>query len=129
MSENQTPEQVVQPVQQPVVVQVVQQQQTPQSSLCIAGFIVSFVSGIIGLILSLIGIRKCNKEGLRGKGFGIAGVTISAIKLIGIGIYLTMILIVQASFSYKPIENEAQDIGQKGVDIVQTEVNGALSGN
>lgn len=135
MSENQ--EQIIEQTnaqtQQPVVVQVVQQPQAQQSGLCIAGFIVSFFSGIIGMILSVMGIRKCNKEGLRGKGFGIAGITISAIKLIIIGFYLLIFLFM--SIGYRSIPQQVnqpqvvqETLGQKSVDPVNNNIGEIVDG-
>jgi hypothetical protein len=40
-----------------------------------------------------------------------------------------MIGIIFLAQNYEKLGNAAKDIGQKGVDIVQTEVNGALTGD
>lgn len=54
----------------------------PTSSMCIAGFICGLVlTGVLGLIFSIIGIKECNERGYSGKGLGIAGLVISLIKL------------------------------------------------
>ena len=57
-------------------------QYVPTSGMCIAGFVCSLVlTGVLGLIFSIIGIKECNEKGMGGKGLGTAGLIISIIKL------------------------------------------------
>ncbi len=67
------------------------------------GFILSLVSllialcgtvAITGMIFSIVGVCSCNKNNLRLKGLGIAGIVISAISLF----YTLIVLIVVGSF-------------------------------
>jgi hypothetical protein len=63
------------------------QPETRKRSLCILaliGFISSFVCGLAGLIMSIIGLVKIGKAqgGLSGKGFGIAGIIVGALMFI-----------------------------------------------
>lgn len=51
------------------------------NGLAIAGFIVSFFSCVVGLILSIIGLKKVRQSGENGKGLAIAGIIISAVEL------------------------------------------------
>lgn len=75
-----------------------QYQEQPQQStdaLCIAGFICSLLlSGLLGLILSIVGIRRVKKSGAPGKGFAVAGIIISIFKLLMILIFAGSILFV-----------------------------------
>lgn len=48
------------------------------NTMAIIGFVLSFFISIAGLICSIMAYRKCRDEGLGGKGFAIAGITISA---------------------------------------------------
>lgn len=49
--------------------------------LAIIGFILSFFVAIVGLILSILGLRESSKTN-RGKGLSIAGIIISCIQII-----------------------------------------------
>ena len=67
------------------------QQQSSTNGFAIAGLIVSiFVSAIVGLILSIIGLNK-SKTTNSGKGLAIAGIIISVLKiLLAIGLFLLL---------------------------------------
>ena len=53
------------------------------NGLCIGGFICSLLGlGLIGLILSAIGVKKAKQNGQGGKGLGIAGIIIGVLNLI-----------------------------------------------
>lgn len=52
------------------------------NSMALAGFIVSFFFGFLGLIFSLIGFHQTRVKGERGKGFAIAGIVIGCISVI-----------------------------------------------
>jgi uncharacterized membrane protein YvbJ len=75
------------------------------NGLCIAGFIVSlagmmiipFISGIVGVILSIIGISKTNSSNEKGQGFGIAGIIIGVINVF---VTIAILLILLELFSY-----------------------------
>ena len=67
------------------------------NGLCTAGFVVSLLSlfccgitAIIGLILSICGAVSAGKKGQKGKGLAIAGIIISAILMVGGGIFFLM---------------------------------------
>lgn len=51
------------------------------NSLCIAGFVLSFLSPVLGLILSIISLTQINRTGEKSKGLATAGIVISAIYL------------------------------------------------
>lgn len=106
-------------IQQPVIIQTTESKET--CGLCIAGFIVSFISGTIGLILSIFGLKKCKKEKLSGKGLGYAGLTISIIKLVIIAVYLlfTVFLAVQ----YNQQRQNFNSVGQHAVEVVSNQAN------
>lgn len=54
---------------------------TRTSGLAIAGFVVSFFCGLLGLVLSLLGLSECKKSNGRvtGDGLAIAGIVISIV--------------------------------------------------
>lgn len=62
----------------------------PSQAINIAGFILSFFFPVIGLILSIIGLSRSKETGV-GKGFSIAGIVISGIKII-LGILLAVLV-------------------------------------
>jgi len=45
------------------------------NGLAIAGFICSFLVSLLGLILSIVGLNQIKKQGGKGKGLAIAGIT------------------------------------------------------
>jgi hypothetical protein len=55
------------------------------SGMAIAGFVLSFLCSLLGLIFSIIGLSQVNKSNgtLGGKGLAIAGIVISAIMMVG----------------------------------------------
>lgn len=78
------PAPVYTPNQQPV--QAVQPQTNGTNGLCLAGFIISLVSIVLGgslslisLILCIIGVNSAGKKNQKGKGQAIAGIIISAL--------------------------------------------------
>lgn len=77
----------------------------PNNGLAISGFIVGLISiffnfytitGIVGLILSIIGFKK-SKQTQKGKGFAIAGICCS---IVGIIIGIIAIIIIVTAFSF-----------------------------
>jgi Tfp pilus assembly major pilin PilA len=58
---------------------------TRTSGLAIAGFVCSFFCGLLGLILSILGLNECRRSGgtVGGAGLAIAGIIISSIMLVG----------------------------------------------
>src|SRR5580704_7892796 len=55
------------------------------SGMAIAGFVLSFFCGILGLIFSILGLSQCNRSNgaVKGKGLAIAGMVISIVTLVG----------------------------------------------
>lgn len=83
------------------------QNQDPSKSdgFCSAGFLLSlFFTGFLGIILSIVGVIRTSKNGTRGKGVGIAGIIIGAVKLL---IICPMILIMSVSKYLKAAEAAA----------------------
>ena len=104
----QQPAPVVQAPVQPMPVAVPQQvystpvDNTPPgySGLAIAGFVLSvLMTGLPGLILSILGLNSCKKTGKRGKGFAIAGIIAGASYTLG---YIFLIFV----FTYLAINGE-----------------------
>ncbi len=65
--------------------------QTKTNGLAVAGFVVSLVSliinlwgivGLVGTILSAVGLSQINSKGEKGKGMAIAGLVIGIISII-----------------------------------------------
>lgn len=83
---NQSPIKDLQQVPQVIYVQTPRPQ---TSGWCIAGFVLSFVLFITPVICCIAGISDCNKYGYAGKGFGVAGLTITIIKVLFFIITLT----------------------------------------
>ena len=69
------------------------------NGLCIVGFICSFVFVILGLILSIIGYNEAKKSGEDGKEFAMAGIIISAAKLI---LFLVILILIFSVWSALP---------------------------
>ena len=69
------------------------------SGMAIAGFVLSFLCSLLGLIFSIIGLSQVNKSNgtLGGKGLAIAGIVISAIGLLIWIIYIVAIIAVVGS--------------------------------
>ena len=65
--------------------------QTRTSGMAIAGFVLSFFCGLLGLIFSCIGLSEVKKSGgaVTGGGLAIAGIVISIISMLA-GIALTV---------------------------------------
>lgn len=65
-----------------------------------AGFILSFFVPLLGLIFSILGLKKV-KETNKGKGLSIAGIIISSIALL-----ITLISVIIASVAYNEVKDE-----------------------
>lgn len=80
------PQPAAQPQQAPVYSSQTQYQPELKPStdaLCIAGMICSILlSGLLGLILSIVGINRVKKSGAPGKGFAVAGIIIGILKIL-----------------------------------------------
>ena len=84
-SHNQSPVQQIH-IHQPIAPQP-QINQPAFSGLAIAGFVLSlipsfYITQLIGVTLSALGINECNKSDKRGKGLAIAGLIISTVILV-----------------------------------------------
>lgn len=58
------------------------EQKSKYNVLCILGFVFSFFFGLLGLILSCIGLSQSNKNNEKGQSLAIAGIVISCLILI-----------------------------------------------
>lgn len=79
------------PTQQPVYYPATMTR--PTSGLAIAGFICSLLWGfgilsLIGLTLSIAGIRETQRGGKRGFGLAVAGTVIGALGVIGLAVFI-----------------------------------------
>ncbi|MDE7215889.1 MAG: zinc-ribbon domain-containing protein [Clostridia bacterium] len=52
------------------------------NTLAIVGFILSFFLTVVGLICSILGYKKSNEMGGKGKGLALAGIIISSVSLV-----------------------------------------------
>ena len=55
---------------------------TESNNLALAGFIVAFFSPIVGLVLSIIGLRKARELNGLGRGHAIAGIVVSILNVV-----------------------------------------------
>lgn len=58
------------------------EQNTKYNVLCILGFVLSFFFGIVGLILSCIGLSQAQKRNEKCQGLAIAGIVISCLAIV-----------------------------------------------
>jgi hypothetical protein len=65
--------------------------QTKTSGLAIAGFVLSFFCGILGLIFSIIGYNECKSSNgmIEGQGLALAGIIISIVSMV-LGLMITL---------------------------------------
>ena len=62
------------------------------NGFALAGFIVSFYTVLVGLVLSIVGLCQVKRNGGNGKGFAIAGIVITTLKiLLYISIWILLI--------------------------------------
>ena len=64
------------------------------NSICIVGFVLSFVSSIAGLVLSIIGLIQAKRVEEGGSGLAIAGIVISTLKMIFLVIFIFLFPII-----------------------------------
>ena len=64
------------------------------NSICIVGFVLSFVSSIAGLVLSIIGLIQAKRVEEGGSGLAIAGIVISTLKMIFLAIFIFLFPII-----------------------------------
>ena len=68
--------------------------QNESNNVAVAGFILSLIGlHIVGLILSIVGLKKSKEKNNKGKGLSIAGIVISSIGIIFITIIIAVLLI------------------------------------
>lgn len=64
------------------------------NSICIIGFVLAFVSSFAGLVLSIIGLIQAKRVEEGGSGLAIAGIVISALKMIFLAIFILLFPII-----------------------------------
>lgn len=64
------------------------------NSICIIGFVLAFVSSFAGLVLSIIGLIQAKRVEEGGSGLAIAGIVISALKMIFLVIFILLFPII-----------------------------------
>jgi hypothetical protein len=76
----------------PAAVPVIVQSRT--SGMAIAGFVLSFFCGVLGLIFSIIGYNESKRSGgtVTGEGLGLAGIIISIFTLLAQILYLVFVV-------------------------------------
>ncbi len=70
------------------------------NTISIIGFVLSIFDGLIGMILSIIALVQINKTGEKGKGLAIAGIIISALRMI-FTLILLFVIIILSVVDYK----------------------------
>jgi Tfp pilus assembly major pilin PilA len=86
--------------------------------MAIAGFVLSFFCGLLGLIFSIIGLSQCNNSNgaLKGKGLAIAGIVISLVMSVG-GILAAIAIPAFFDYMHKSKATEAPlELGKLGKD-------------
>lgn len=86
-------------------------QENPGKGLGIAGLIISFFIGLLGLILSIVALSKSKKAGM-GNGVAVAGIIVGALSTLGqiiAGIFIILAVIGAAA-----ITKQCQDAGGAG---------------
>ena len=68
------------------------------NTCAIIGFVLSFYTPIVGLVLSIIGLNQIKKNGESGKGLAIAGIIISIILMLLVVVWFAAIILVAAGF-------------------------------
>ena len=63
---------------------VVEPQPSASNAFATLGFIFAFILSLLGLIFSIVGIVKAKKLGGKGKGLAVAGLILSAIKIVAV---------------------------------------------
>lgn len=80
----------------------------PWNGWAIAGFVSSFFAGIIGIVLSIIGLVQTGKRNERGRGLSIAGIVIGAISTL---LSLLLIIGITAAVMRYGVENGGWNVG------------------
>lgn len=62
------------------------------NSIAIVGFVFAFIIPLVGLICSILGLKKSHECGGKGKGLAIAGIVISAVTMVFNFIISSMLL-------------------------------------
>ena len=75
-----------------------QPQSDTANSYAIAGFVLSFIFPLVGLIVSILGYRKAKEMNGCGKGFAVAGIVISAVSLGSVLLIIVPIMIIYFAF-------------------------------
>ena len=70
-----------------------QPQSDTANSYAIAGFALSFIFPLVGLIVSILGYRKAKEMNGCGKGFAVAGIVISAVSLASVLLIVPIMII------------------------------------
>ena len=68
-------------------------EQEKSSTISIVAFILSFFTTIIGFILSIVALSKIKKNEASGKGFAVAGMVISSVKMVGLVAVIILIAV------------------------------------
>lgn len=84
------------------------QQPEQWSGLAIAGFIVSFFFGLIGLILSILGLNQTRKERRKGRGLAIAGIVIGVINIVVVSLFWIAVIGVGVSAVDEALDQATQ---------------------
>lgn len=76
------------------------------NTMVIVGFILSFFTGIIGAILSAVGLSQIKKTGEKSKGLAIAGIVIGSVSTL-VSIIVTIVMIVTGASLFHQAINDA----------------------
>jgi hypothetical protein len=107
---------------------------TRTSGMAIAGFVLSFFCGLLGLIFSIMGRNECKRSDGRvgGGGLALAGIIISIVHLVGTVLYVVFVLVLvreAADDIGKSIDHMDHRTAQQAVDRIERAVPAWVSAN
>jgi hypothetical protein len=86
------------------------------SGMAIAGFVLSFFCGLLGLIFSILGRNECKRSNgtVGGEGLALAGIIISILQVVGAVLYTVVII----AFA-RDVKNEMEKVQERQVHAEQ----------
>lgn len=78
------------------------------NSMAITGFVLAFLMPLLGLILSIVGLRQVKKRGEGGKTLAVAGIIVSAVTIAIATLIIALVFIAVPSISKQARDTERQ---------------------
>lgn len=83
------------------------------NTLCIVGFVLSFLMPVIGLVLSVVALVQINRSGEKSKGMSIAGIVIGAVRTV---LNIIIVIVFVSAFGYAINHSDTDDQSCHGSD-------------